>query len=48
MMVGSAAIIMLCEMHAAVVPDIMTASTMVRCLFGKPSDTPCAGSPALP
>ena len=43
MMVGSAAIIMLCEMHAAVVPAIMTASTTVRCRFGSPSTSRSVG-----
>ena len=37
MTAGSAAIIMLWEMHAAVVPDTMMPSTTRRCREGKPS-----------
>ena len=37
MTAGSAAIIMLWEMHAAVVPDTMMPSTTRRCRGGKPS-----------
>ena len=37
MTAGSAAIIMLWEMHAAVVPDTMMPSTRRRCRGGKPS-----------
>ena len=37
MTAGNAAIIMLWEMHAAVVPDTMMPSTTRRCRRGKPS-----------
>lgn len=41
MMVGSAVIIMLWEMHAAAVPDIMMPSTSVRFPLGAPERRAC-------